>query len=239
MRKVFFLAATLVSAVFFQSCKSDDNFVMPPSAEVTMVNLYTNTNVVNYAVDDRLVQTLKVGNVFEYKDYMRTRVLPGERNIQARELQGKIAEYKTPIEVNKYYSTYLGGTFTKPVYFVTQDMIAEQDKAALENKSGIRFFNVSSDDTAVTLQIDEDIVLDRFKDRVTDTQESVALNQQYDLIETKTYKFTVLGPDQEILAVSKENTTFKKGIVYTIVFYGNKDNAAKPNAIGVIGNKLN
>ncbi|MTG98970.1 MULTISPECIES: DUF4397 domain-containing protein [Myroides] len=238
MRKGFLLAISIVGLLTLQSCNNDDVNVEPiPVGILTTVNGYTDSNNVKFHVDGRYIQDI-YNPVLEYKMFSYANLFPGDRKIGVSEAKGEIASETHLIEKFRFYTSFVGGTKEQPVFFTANDRIDGLTEADVEGKSGVRFFNLSADDLTISLQFDDNAIADEFKDRKTDSKETVGTYQKFSLVEAKKYSLKVLNKSNEVLA-QRDNITLNNKGFYSIVFIGNEANTAKPYYIGVVSQNVN
>ncbi|MCC9043248.1 hypothetical protein LNQ81_11260 [Myroides sp. M-43] len=235
MKKIFSLLSTAFLSVLLFSCSTDDNYddLSNLVGGFTMVNAYESDAAVLYVADGRPVQNPYYPLFYQSVGYVN--LWQGIRNI---DVLGSISNKRLTsniqkIESQKFYTSFIGGSSKKVIHFITEDQIKKINPLNGTKQSGVRFFNLSSDDVTATVEFDDKILVKEFEARVQDDEKTAIKTQEFSTVESKTYMISIKDKEGKVL-VTRDKVIFNPSQYYSIILIGSKDNKEKPYYIGII-----
>ncbi|MGL4583008.1 MAG: hypothetical protein ACRCVU_08505 [Flavobacterium sp.] len=235
MRKVLSYLSAFMLSLFLLGCSSDDNYtdVSNLVGGYTMVNAYESEGAVVFAADGRPVQNPYYPLPYQMVGYVN--LWEGTRLLTVHGAgSNKVLANKTKkIENKQFYTSFIGGNEKKVVNFITEDKIAKVNPLNEAKQSGVRFFNLSSDEVIATVEFNDKPSIKEFVMRPQDSEETVLRSQEFRALDSNTYKITIKDKDNKEL-VSKENVKLDASRFYSIILIGSKDSSEKPYYIGVV-----
>lgn len=232
MRRIVVLFGLFFALFFTSGCSNDDNgrWEPYPVGGLTMVNGYAGSNAVWYTVDGRLIQPPYAG--LSYQRYDFARLFAGNRFIEIVTNQPNrvVTQTKQQIKDNQLYTSFLGGHSKESlIHFITEDYPINLTVQGNDANSGLRFFNLTGEDLAVHVKVDDQVV---FENRNSETTNSVVENQAFVALESKSYTIEVQDQTGEKIT-KREQVVLEKGMYYTLILIGN--NAGNtPYYLGVV-----
>lgn len=235
MRKVLSYLSVFMLSLFVLSCSSDDNYtdVSNLVGGYTMVNAYESEGAVVFTADGRPIQNPYYPLPYQMVGYVNlwegTRLL----TVHGARSNKMLANKTKKIENKQFYTSFIGGNEKKVVNFITEDRVAKATPLNDAKQSGVRFFNLSSDEVIATVEFNEKPLIKEFKERPQDSEATVQNTQEFKALDSNTYKVTIKDKDGKEL-VTKDNVKLEASRFYSIILIGSKDNSEKPYYIGLV-----
>lgn len=235
MKRVLSFLPILFLSLFLFSCSSDDNYI-DVSNQVggfTMVNAYEGSDAVIYAADGRAIQNPYYPMIYRSVGYIN--LWSGTRLIEVFGWgsQKTIASKSQKIVSGQYYTSFMGGNAEKPNHFITEDLVHKPTPLNDAKQSGVRFFNLSSDNVIATVQFNEKSLIKDFENRGQDSEATVSKSQIFNALDSNKYTITIKDKEGKVLA-TRTDADFKPSQFYSIMLIGSKDNTNKPYYIGIV-----
>ena len=233
MKKVLVLFGLVLSLFLLTSCSTDDNsgWKPYPVGGLTMVNGYAGSEAVWYIANGRFVQPPYQG--LAYKGYGYIGLYTGNRSLDiiTNTNEKIVTNANLQVVEDHLYTSFIGGASKENlIHFITDDQrIKLGEEGNNLTNSGLRFFNLTGEDLAVNVKLDDEVV---FKDRNSETPASAKNNEQFIAQTSKTYTVSVLDKNGKELA-KREQITLDKGRYFSLILVGS-NNAEKPYYIGLV-----
>lgn len=235
MKRVLSLLTVLLLSFAVFSCSSDDDYIdlSEHAGGFTMVNAYESEDALIYVADGRPIQSPYYP--LPYRGIGYVNLWQGNRVINVHGInQAKpIATTTHKIASGQFYTSFIGGKESNVIHFITEDNAKKVTPLNEVKQSGVRFFNLSSDNVVVTVQFNDKTVVKEFENRVQDSETTAVKTQEFNALDSNTYAITIKDKDGKVLATRKD-VVFKPSQFYSIILIGAKDNVKKPYYIGVI-----
>lgn len=235
MRKVLSYLSVFMLSLFLLGCSSDDNYtdVSNVVGGYTMVNAYESEGAVVFAADGRPIQNPYYPLAYQMVGYVN--LWEGSRllTVHGARSNKMLANKTKKIENKQFYTSFIGGNEKKVVNFITEDRVAKATPLNDAKQSGVRFFNLSSDEVIATVEFNEKPLIKEFKERPQDSEATVQNTQEFKALESNMYKVTIKDKDGKEL-VTKDNVKLEASRFYSIILIGSKDNSEKPYYIGLV-----
>ncbi len=232
MKKLFVVFGFVFSLFLLTSCTNDDGGSREPYpiGGITMVNGYAGSPAVWYVVDGRLVQAPYYGLAFKKYDF--TRLFVGNRLIEVKANQKEQLVENTRLQVkdNQSYTSFVGGNAKdNAIHFITEDhAISLGEQGNIEN-AGIRFFNLTGEDLAVDVKLDDQII---FANRNSETELSAKENEKFIAQLGKSYTLTVQDKNGKEI-VKRERVLLEKGRYFSLILVGSSS-VNEPYYLGIV-----
>lgn len=240
MKRVFNFLPILFLSLFLFSCSSDDNYV-DVSNQVggfTMVNAFEGDDAIIYAADGRAIQNpyypLPYRSIGYINLWSGNRIIDVHGFREPKVLATKIQK----VVPQQFYTSFMGGGAGKPIHFITEDVRNKVNPLNETKQSGIRFFNLSSDDVVATVEFNDKVLVKDLENRVQDNETTAVNTQRFNTIDSNTYTISIKDKDSKVL-VTRSEVVLKPSQFYTIMLTGSKDNTKKPYYIGVVNQLVN
>ncbi|MDR0195446.1 MAG: DUF4397 domain-containing protein [Myroides sp.] len=235
MKRVLSFLPILFLSLFLFSCSSDDNYI-DVSNQVggfTMVNAYEGSDAVIYAADGRAIQNPYYPMIYRSVGYIN--LWSGTRFIEVFGFgESRVLANKTQkILPQQFYTSFIGGGKSKPIHFITEDVVDKINPREDAKQSGIRFFNLSSDEVVATVEFNGKALVKEFENRVQDNETTVVNTQRFNVVDSNTYTISIKDKDGKEI-VKRENIVLEPSKFYSIMLTGSKNNANKPYYVGVV-----
>ncbi|MEK6494419.1 hypothetical protein [Myroides odoratimimus] len=235
MKRVLSLLVVLFLSFTVFSCSSDDDYIdlSEHAGGFTMVNAFESDDAVFYVTDGRPVQSPYYPLPYRGVGYVN--LWQGNRliNVYGINKTKPIAATNKKITSGQFYTSFIGGDESNVIHFITDDSVKKVSPLNEGKQSGVRFFNLSSDNVVATVQFNDKTVIKEFENRVQDSETTAVQTQDFNALDSNTYVITVKDKDGKVLAI-REDVVFKPSQFYSIILIGAKDNVKKPYYIGVI-----
>ena len=235
MKRVLSLLVVLFLSFTVFSCSSDDDYIdlSEHAGGFTMVNAFESDDAVFYVADGRPVQSPYYPLPYRGVGYVN--LWQGNRliNVYGINKTKPIAATNKKITSGQFYTSFIGGDESNVIHFITDDSVKKVTPLNEGKQSGVRFFNLSSDNVVATVQFNDKTVIKEFENRVQDSETTAVQTQDFNALDSNTYVITVKDKDGKVLAI-REDVVFKPSQFYSIILIGAKDNVKKPYYIGVI-----
>lgn len=235
MKRVLSLLVVLFLSFTVFSCSSDDDYIdlSEHAGGFTMVNAFESDDAVFYVADGRPVQSPYYPLPYRGVGYVN--LWQGNRliNVYGINKTKPIAVTTKKITSGQFYTSFIGGDESNVIHFITDDSVKKVSPLNESKQSGVRFFNLSSDNVVATVQFNDKTVIKEFENRVQDSETTAVQTQDFNALDSNTYVITVKDKDGKVLAI-REDVVFKPSQFYSIILIGAKDNVKKPYYIGVI-----
>ncbi|WP_158962627.1 hypothetical protein [Myroides fluvii] len=232
MKRVLALLGLVFSLFLITSCNTDDNnWESSPAGGLTMVNGYAGSDAIWYMANGRFVQPPNRGLLYKGYDYVG--LYTGNRSLDIINKQNEkiVTDAKLQVEDNHLYTSFIGGKSKENlIHFITEDQRIKlgEDGNNLTH-SGLRFFNLTGEDLAVTVKLDDNPI---FSDRNTETAVSAKENEAFIAQISKTYSVSVQDKSGKEIA-KRENVVLEKGRYFSLILIGS--NATEnPYYIGLV-----
>ncbi|MHC5202499.1 hypothetical protein [Myroides sp. LJL119] len=240
MKKIFSLLTVALLSFSIFSCSSDDNYIdlSDHAGGFTMVNAYEGDQAIFYVADGRPIQNPYYPIPYRGVNYVN--LWQGNRFIKAYGIgeSEPIFSSEQDIVSGQYYTSFVAGTKQKPIYFITQDLAKKATPLDQTKQSGVRLFNLSSDDLIITVEFNNDLLVKDFENRPQDNLATVQTSEQFVAIDSNTYTISIKDKAGNVLA-SREGVDFSPSYFYSIILIGNKSNSQTPYYIGIINQAVN
>ncbi|AJA69535.1 DUF4397 domain-containing protein [Myroides odoratimimus] len=235
MKRVLSLLTVLLLSFAVFSCSSDDDYIdlSEHAGGFTMVNAYESEDVLIYVADGRPIQSPYYPLFYQSVGYVN--LWQGNRliDIYGGNKVKPITTTTKKITSGQFYTSFIGGNESKVIHFITEDNVKKATPLNEVKQSGVRFFNLSSDNVVATVQFNDKTVVKEFENRVQDSETTALKTQEFNALDSNTYAITIKDKDGKVLATRKD-VVFKPSQFYSIILIGAKDNAKKPYYIGVV-----
>ncbi len=238
MKKKSLLYITFsVCAVLTISCLRDGDVEPIPSAGLTMINSFIESESVLYEMDGRPVQ--QEFYPLDYRSYGFVNLFVGSSrrlDVYASRDLIRLVDTTFAVQDSVFYSSIVYGTADNPLHFITEDRVPEEtaDPAAV---AGVRFFNLANTPHQVTLRIGEIEPIPEFQDRPTETPQSGKDGEAFIVTQTGTYELSIADEDGEIL-VTRGGVALEEGS-YTTIFLTGAESLADSYYIGALRQAVN
>ena len=230
---VFF--SLLLGSTLLMGCIKDMEDPEPETRSgLVVVNSFLEAAAVQQRLDvGRGLQPLSQGQGYRGVDYYAVPSCETCRMeiISSNEL-AQLVDTTFTLNENGYYSSFLFGTETSPLHFMTADHVPDttEDPAAI---AGVRFYNLAETAHRVTLHIADTEPIAAFSDRPTETPETGKADEEFiPTNETGTHVLTISDEDGQQLA-RRTGVALDLGDYLTVFLTGDGGESA-PYYIGIV-----
>jgi len=232
MKRVFVLFGLILSLFVVTSCSTDDNsgWKPYPVGGLTMVNGYGGSEAVWYLANGRFVQPPYQGLMYKGYDYIG--LYTGNRSLDIVTNQNERIVSNAGIQVvdGQLYTSFVGGkSKDNVIHFITNDQRIVLGEEGNLTYSGLRFFNLTGEDLAVNVKLDDEVV---FANRNTETEASAKENEKFIAHASKTYTVSVQDKEGKEIA-KRDQLILEKGRYFSLILVGS-NSAEKPYYIGLV-----
>ncbi|WHT38094.1 hypothetical protein QNH98_13520 [Myroides sp. mNGS23_01] len=232
MKRVFVLFGLILSLFVVTSCSTDDNsgWKPYPVGGLTMVNGYGGSEAIWYIANGRLVQPPYQGLIYKGYDYIG--LYTGNRSLDIITNQNEKIVDNARVQVmdGQGYTSFVGGkSKDNVIHFITNDQRITLGEEGNLAHSGLRFFNLTGEDLAVNVKLDDEVV---FANRNTETEASAKENEKFIAHASKTYTVSVQDKDGKEIA-KRNQLILEKGRYFSLILVGS-NSAEKPYYIGLV-----
>ncbi len=232
-KRTLFYISLFACATFAISCLGDNDAEPMPSAGLTMINAFIESQEgVLYEMDGRPVPSEFYP--LAYRSYGYVNLFVGNNRkleVYTALERSRLVDTALAVQDSAFYSSIVYGTLENPLHFVTEDRVPED----VENPShiaGVRFFNLANTSHRVTLRIGNTDPIPGFQDRPTETPQSGKAAEAFVAAPAGTYELAVEDEDGEVLA-TRADVALEEG-VFTSIFLTGADTVGDSYYIGVI-----
>ncbi|PPK99261.1 DUF4397 domain-containing protein [Parapedobacter indicus] len=231
-RKAF--SALFLGAVLLAGCIKDEEPEPEVRSGFAVVNSFLEARAVQHRLDmGRGFQPLNQGLQYRGIDfYAVPSCVDCKLEIISSNELAQLVDTTFTLEENRYYTSFLFGTETAPLHFVTEDHVPEgtEDPAAI---AGVRFFNLAETSQRVTLHIAEAEPIEAFRNRTKETPETGKHAEEFiPTAHTGTHVLTIQDEDGEQLA-RRTGVALDPGDYLTLFLAGDGGESA-PYYIGIV-----
>jgi len=240
MKRALNFLPILFLSLFLFSCSSDDNYI-DVSNQVggfTMVNAFEGDDAIIYAADGRAIQNPYYPLPYRSIGYIN--LWSGNRIIDIHGFREPkvLATKMQKVTSKQFYTSFIGGGVGKPIHFITEDVVNKINPRDDAKQSGIRFFNLSSDEVVATVEFNGKALVKEFENRIQDSETTVVNTQRFNVIDSNTYTISIKDKEGKVI-VTRNDVVLKPAQFYSIMLTGSKDNTKKPYYIGVVNQLVN
>lgn len=232
MKRVVAVFGLILSLFVVMSCSNDDNrgWRPYPVGGLTMVNGYSGSEAVWYLANGRFVQPPYQG--LQYKGYNYVGLYTGNRSLDIINNQNErlVANAQLHVKEGQLYTSFVGGKSKEnTLHFITTDQRITLGEEGNLTQSGLRFFNLTGEDLAVNVKLDDTVV---FSDRNTETPTSAKEHEAFIAQPSNVYTVTIQDKNGKEIA-KREQIALEKGRYFSLILVGSSA-AEKPYYIGLV-----
>ena len=232
MKRVVKVFGVILSLFLVMSCSTDDNrgWRPYPVGGLTMVNGYSGSEAVWYIANGRFVQPPYQG--LQYKGYNYVGLYTGNRSLDIINNQNErlVNNAQLHVKDGQLYTSFVGGKSKENlIHFITEDQRITLGEEGNLTQSGLRFFNLTGEDLAVDVKLEDALV---FQNRNTETTSSAKENEVFIAQPSKNYTVTIQDKNGNEIA-KREQVALEKGRYFSLILVGSST-AEKPYYIGLV-----
>ncbi|WP_410881130.1 hypothetical protein [Myroides sp. DW712] len=232
MKRIVKVFGLILSLFLVMSCSTDDNrgWRPYPVGGLTMVNGYSGSEAVWYIANGRFVQPPYQG--LQYKGYNYVGLYTGNRSLDIINNQNErlVNNAQLHVKEGQLYTSFVGGKSKENMlHFITTDQRIILGEEGNLTQSGLRFFNLTGEDLAVNVKLDDTVV---FSDRNTETPTSAKEHEAFIAQPSNVYTVSIQDKNGKEI-VKRDQIALEKGRYFSLILVGS--NAADtPYYIGVV-----
>lgn len=232
MKRAIAVFGLILSLFVVMGCSNDDNsgWQPYPVGGLTMVNGYSGSEAVWYLANGRFVQPPYQG--LQYKGYNYVGLYTGNRLLDVINNHNErlVNNAQLYVKDGQLYTSFIGGKSKENVlHFITEDQRIILGEEGNLTQSGLRFFNLTGDDLAVNVKLDDTLV---FSDRNTETPTSAKEHEAFIAQTSKVYTVTIQDKNGKEIA-KREQIVLEKGRYFSLILVGSSD-TENPYYIGLV-----